>query len=82
MVQTLVKPKKTDFNMTVSLPKDYVGKDVHVLFYIDEEVKNTTVTEKPTKKKASDFIGILSKKEGEKMQKYITKSRNEWERNF
>ena len=28
--------------MSVSLPNDYVGKQVHVLFYIDDEVKNTT----------------------------------------
>lgn len=28
-----------DFKMAVSLPVSYVGKEVHVLFYIDEEVK-------------------------------------------
>ena len=33
------------------------------------------------KKKPSDFFGTLNIEEGEKMQKYLIKSRNEWERN-
>ena len=66
--------------MAVSLPVDYVGKEVHVLFYIDEEVKETKASILPIKK-PSDFFGTLSLEEGEKMQEYITKSRNEWERN-
>ncbi len=78
MVQTIVTPQKTNFDMSVSLPKDYVGKQVHVLFYIDEEVKNTTASLLPSKK-PSDFFGTLSKEEGEKMHAYITQSRKEWE---
>ncbi len=67
--------------MMVSLPVDYVGKEVHVLFYIDEEVKETKASILPTKK-PSDFFSTLSLEEGEKMQKYINQSRNEWERNL
>ena len=36
---------------------------------------------KPSKSRPSDFFGTLTKEDGEKMQAYITKSRNEWERN-
>ena len=32
------------------------------------------------KKKPSDFFGTLNIEEGEKMQQYLTQSRNEWER--
>ncbi|MBE9465218.1 hypothetical protein ACFP1I_15605 [Dyadobacter subterraneus] len=67
--------------MSISLPDAYVGKEVHVLFYIDDEVKQTTASVLP-KKKPSDFFGTLSIEEGEKMQEYVTQSRNEWERNF
>jgi hypothetical protein len=81
MIQTVVTPQKTDFDMSVSLPDDYVGKQVHVLFYIDEEVKQTTASVLP-KKKPSDFFGSLSKEEGEKMQAHVIQSRSEWERNF
>ncbi len=80
MIQTIVTPEKTNFDMAVSLPVDYVGKQVHVLFYIDDEVKKTTASILPTKK-PSDFFGTLSMEEGEKMQEYLTQSRNEWERN-
>lgn len=42
MIRTIVTPPQMQFDMSVSLPNDYVGKQVHVLFYIDDEVKNTT----------------------------------------
>lgn len=80
MIQTVVTPEKADFDMAVSLPGEYVGKEVHVLFYIDEEVKKTTTSILP-QKKPSDFFGTFSLEDGEKMQSYITQSRTEWERN-
>jgi len=81
MIQTIVKPLKTNFDMSVSLPIDYVGKEVHVLFFIDEEVEKTTVSVLHNKK-PSDFFGTLSIEDGEKMQEEIAKSRNEWNRDF
>ena len=41
-----------------------------------QEIKAT-----PNKSKPSDFFGTLTKEDGDRMQTYITKSRNEWERN-
>ena len=79
MIQTVVVLQKEDFDMSVSLPADYVGKQVHVLFYIDNEVKKATNT-MLSKKKPSDFFGILTKSEGEKFDKHIQKVRNEWYR--
>lgn len=81
MIQTVVTPQKKDFDMSVSLPADYVGKEVHVLFYIDEEVKKTIASVLP-KKKPSDFFGILTKEEGEKFEKHIQQMRGEWERSI
>jgi hypothetical protein len=81
MIQTIVKPLKTNFDMSVSLPIDYVGKEVHVLFFIDDEVEKTTVSVLHNKK-PSDFFGTLSIEDGEKMQEEIAKSRNEWNRDF
>ncbi len=49
MIQTVVTPQKADFDMSVSLPGAYVGKEVHVLFYIDEEVKKPTASILPKK---------------------------------
>lgn len=66
-----------DFKMAVSLPVGYVGKEVHVLFYIDEEVKKTNASILP-KKNPSAYFGTLSGEEGEKMQAYVTQSRMKW----
>jgi len=81
MIQTVVTPLKTNFDMQVLLPAGYVGKKVHVLFYIDEEVENTVVSLLPTKK-PSDFFGILTEEEGEKFDRHIEQIRGEWERNI
>jgi hypothetical protein len=39
MFQTFVKPQKTNFDLPVSLPLEYIGKKVRVVFYIDEDIK-------------------------------------------
>ena len=79
MIQTVVTPLKEDFDMSVSLPADYVGKKVHVLFYTDEEVTKTTALVVPPRK-PSDYFGILSKEEGDKMNRHIQQMRGEWDR--
>jgi hypothetical protein len=48
----------------------------------DIEVEVKTNTEVSNKKKPSDFFGTMSEEVGEKMQTYITQSRNEWDRNI
>ncbi len=32
------------------------------------------------KKKPSDFVGMLTKEEAEKMQEYLSEARNQWDR--
>ncbi len=81
MVQTIVRPRESSFDMAVSLPNDYIGKEVHVLFYINEEIKMTP-SKVLSKKKPSDFFGILNKEEGEKFENRINKIRTEWDRNI
>ncbi len=81
MVQRIVTPKKANIDISVLLPDDYIGKEVHVLFYTDDEVNKTTASVLP-KRKPSDFFGTLSTEEGEKLHKYIIQSRNEWERDI
>ncbi len=62
--------------MPVSFPKDYIGKQVHVLFYVEEEVKKN-IPETVAKNKPSDFFGILTQDEGEKFNQHIQQIRNE-----
>ena len=81
MIQTVVTPRKEHFDMAVTLPAEYIGKEVHVLFYIDDEIKKT-VASIVSKKQPSDFFGILSPEEGEKFDKHIQQIRAEWNRSF
>jgi len=49
---------------------------------VTEKYASELPSEVVTKKKPSDFFGTLNQEDGEKMQAYITQSRNEWERNI
>ncbi len=77
MVQTTITPKKTDLDISILLPDAYVGKEVHVLIYTDDEVNNTPAAVLP-KRKPSDYAGTLSKETAHRLLKEIEKSRNEW----
>lgn len=81
MILQVITPQKETFDLPVSLPKNYLGKQVHCLFYIEEEANNTSI---PTanKKKPSDFFGILTTEEGENFDKHIQQIRNEWDRDI
>ena len=37
MVLQVITPEKENFELPVSLPKSYLGKEVHCLFFIEEE---------------------------------------------
>jgi len=81
MILQVITPEKETFDLPVSFPKDYLGKQVHCLFFIEEEAKNTVIS-KLSSKKPSDFFGILSKKEGDEFYKHIQQMRGEWERDI
>jgi len=76
MIQTTITPQKTNFNLKVSLPSEYIGKPVRVSFYLEEEAQKPAVSLQDSHK-PSDFFGTLSEEEGEKMHRYLTQSRNE-----
>ena len=82
MILQVITPQNETYDLKVSFPKDYLGKQVHCLFYIEEEAKSNTPIAMLQKKKPSDFFGILTKEEGEKFHTHITQMRSEWDRNF
>ncbi len=50
-----------------------IHKDINLM--IEEKQAKTS------KSRPADFFGTLTEEDGEKMQAYVTKSRDEWERN-
>ncbi len=81
MILQVITPQKESFDLHVNFPKDYLGKQVHCLFYVEEEAKNVSVSA-PSNKKPSDYFGILTQKEGEKFHQHIQEMRSEWDRSI
>ncbi|TAG56888.1 MAG: hypothetical protein EAZ27_03885 [Cytophagales bacterium] len=81
MILQVITQKKEMFNMPVTLQKNYLGKQIHCLYYIEEEAKSVTMSLN-TQKKPSDFFGILTKTKSEEFQQQIDKIRGEWNRNI
>jgi hypothetical protein len=77
MIQTVLTPNNTNLNITI--PVDYVGKKVHLIFYTDDEI-NTTMPTITSQKKPSDFVGIISKQTAKSILEDISKSREQWDR--
>jgi len=75
MVRTIITP--ADTNVKLSIPSDYVGRKLEVMYYpVDELVEENPLAVKTM----AAFRGILSEAEGNDLQEYVKKSREEWER--
>jgi len=76
MLRTFVTPKNTDLHL--SIPQDYVGKEVEVLVYATDELKE----KKSKAKKVSSLKGKLklSAKQSKEFHQYAKEIRNEWDR--
>ncbi|MBS1532137.1 MAG: hypothetical protein JSU01_17680 [Bacteroidetes bacterium] len=77
MVRTIITPENT--SVKLSIPPDYVGKKIEVLYYPVDEV---TEEQQPAAKTMSAFKGILSEAEGNALQEYVKRSREEWDSRF
>ena len=70
MARTIITPDSTDIKL--SIPSDYIGRKIEVLNYPVDEL----IEEKPIiPKSMASFRGILSREEGNALQKYVKKSK-------
>ena len=76
MIRTTIIPDNTDIHL--SIPEEYVGKEIEVMYYPVSELTEPRVSEK----KMSDFKQILTSEEANNLQEYVKKSREEWNRDF
>lgn len=79
MIRTIITPEKQD--ISIHVPKDYVGKQIEVLMYNLEEINQNTTS---NKKQPSEFRGQLnlSDEQYNDLQSHIKSIRNEWDRNI
>ena len=78
MVRTLVTPKEQ--NISILVPESYIGKEIEVLLYAVDELKEEKG--KTNANNSAKYKGIFSKEEGAKFNDYIKQARNEWERDI
>ena len=78
MIRTVVTPKNTDLHL--SIPKDYIGKQIEVLLYTTEEVTE----EKTGSENVSSLRGKLhlSNEQYKEFDQYLKNARNEWTRDI
>ena len=74
MIRTVVTPQNTELHL--SIPKDYVGKQVEVLVYTTDEV----ATETTSAKSVSSLRGKLhlSTEQHKDFHQYLSDVRKEW----
>jgi hypothetical protein len=79
MIRTIITPEKQD--ISIHVPKDYVGKQIEVLMYDLEELNQNST---PDKRQPSEFRGQLnlSDEQYNDLQSHIKNVRNEWDRNI
>jgi hypothetical protein len=77
MIRTIVTPQNN--NLTVSIPNNYIGKEIEVLLYSKEELGEPNATKSRT---ASRFKGLLTHDEADQYNAYIDQTRNQWERDI
>ena len=78
MIKTTVTPKSNKINL--SIPNNYIGKEIEVLIYAKDEVD----VDKERPKLSTRFAGSLklSGEEYQNFQEAITQMRNEWDKNI
>lgn len=76
MIRTTVIPTDTDIHLTI--PEDYVGKEIEVMYYPLDELTETKIQAK----KMGDFKEMLTEEEADNLQDYVKKSREEWNKDF
>jgi hypothetical protein len=78
MIRTIVIPKNRDLH--VSIPEEYIGKQIEVLVYKTDEINSTNVNPE----KSSSLRGKLNltAAEQEDLQKHLTEIRNEWNKDI
>jgi hypothetical protein len=75
MIRTIVTPQNN--NILLSIPNNYIGKEIEVFLYAKEELEEQKTTKVNT---ASRFKGLLNNDEADKYNTYLQQTRSQWEK--
>ena len=77
MIRTIVIPQNN--RLQVSIPPNYIGKELEVFIYAKEELEEPKVQKKTA---ASRFKGLLTANEADQYHHYIDQTREQWQRDI
>ena len=78
MIHTIITPSNTEVHL--SIPQDYVGKQIEILLYATDEGREGKVFKSKTNKLRGSLN--LSDEQYKDFQQHAKKIRNEWNRNI
>jgi hypothetical protein len=81
MAVQVITPQQESFDLHVSLPKEYLGRQVHCLFYIEEEAKSVAISPVPATKPSQKRCLILLEYSPKKKQTHSKSTLNELAKN-
>lgn len=74
MIRTIAIPQESNF--TITIPKEYIGKEIEFMYYPTVEIRQQLPVAKKT---MADFWGTISDDTAKEMHKELQESRNGWE---
>lgn len=77
MIRTKIVPK--DRNLVLPIPESYVGKEVEVLLYTNDDLANEPAS---APKKMSYFSGLLSDSDYQSLKASAQNARDSWTRDI
>jgi hypothetical protein len=80
MIRTVATPQSSNFMITI--PKDYIGKEIEFLYYPTVEIRQqqVVVEKKLIPMKLSDkYRGVFSKEDAKSFNDHTKQQRQEWD---
>lgn len=76
MIRTHLIPDSN--SVSVAIPDNYIGKQVEVIVFADDDIQQTPVEREKMRK----YKGLLSKERALELQKFAEQIRKEWDRDI
>ena len=78
MIRTFITPTKSNFNLTLELPEDYLGQELELIVFKKQE---GFVSEKknPSVRLSEKYKGVFSKEDAKSFNKHTQQMRKEWD---
>lgn len=77
MIRTFITPTKSNFNLTLEFPDDYLGQELEIIVFKKQE--GLVIEKETTKKKLSEkYRDVFTKEDAKSFDVHSQKMRKEW----